>query len=66
MADRYEAPDEFVGLKDIATRLGVQAKTPQKWQARGLLPEPTTVVGGRPIWRWGVIEAWASKTGRLP
>jgi predicted DNA-binding transcriptional regulator AlpA len=66
VADRYEAPDEFVGLKEIAQRLGVKSKTPQQWQRRGVLPKPLTVVGGRPIWRWGVIEAWASRTGRLP
>ncbi len=59
-------PDTIVGLKEIAARLRVKPKTPQRWKARGLLPDPLAIPGGRPVWRWGVIENWAYETGRLP
>lgn len=58
-------PDQWVDLRQIAKRLGVKPKTPQTWRARKLMPEPGMSFGGRPLWRWGVIEAWAIKTGRL-
>ena len=60
-------PDvEPVGLAEIAERLGVQRRTVDRWRERGVLPDPTWTVGGRPAWDWPVIEAWARRTGRLP
>ena len=62
----HEAGMEPVGLAEIAARLGVTRKTADQWRARGLLPDPEpTTVGGRPWWRWAVIEQWAQDTGRL-
>ena len=58
-------PDE-VGLAEIAERLGVQRRTVDRWRGRGVLPDPTWIVGGRPAWDWPIIEAWARRTGRLP
>lgn len=56
---------EPVGLAEIAERLGIKRDTADHWRTRGLLPEPSWTVGGRPCWPWSVIEAWARETGRL-
>lgn len=62
----HEAAAEPVGLEEIASRLGRPRDTVDKWRARGVMPDPEpTTVGGRPWWRWGVIEQWARDTGRL-
>jgi len=53
-----------VGLAEIPDRLGVVRRTVDQWRMRGLLPEPEWTVGGRPGWRWSVIESWAWETGR--
>jgi len=60
-----DRPD-IVGLAEIAERLGVQRRTVDRWRERGVLPDPTWTVGGRPAWEWSTIEAWARATGRLP
>lgn len=59
--------DEPVGLKEIAERLGVKRGTVDAWGPgqRDTLPEPTWTIGGRPAWRWSVIEAWAREQGKL-
>lgn len=63
---RWCAPDlDIVGLVEIAGRLGVKRDTTDQWRARGLLPEPTWTVGGRPAWPWRHIEEWAERTGRI-
>lgn len=54
-----------VGLEEIAYELGVGRPTVDQWRTRGVLPEPTWTVGGRPAWAWATIEAWARETGRL-
>lgn len=59
-------PDEPVGAKEIGARLGVAEQTVRQWGQRGLLPEPTwPEVGGRPAWKWQVIQRWAIGTGRM-
>jgi predicted DNA-binding transcriptional regulator AlpA len=58
-------PADPVGIPEIASRLGVARATVDQWRFRGLLPDSQYVVGGRPAWEWGVIEAWARDTGRL-
>lgn len=54
-----------IGLADIAELLGVERGTVAKWRYRGVLPEPTWTVSGRPAWARDVIERWAVETGRL-
>jgi hypothetical protein len=54
-----------VGIVEIADRLGVDRNTVDQWRHRGLLPEPSWTVGGRPAWPWDVVEEWAKTTGRL-
>lgn len=55
---------EVVGLPEIAERLGVKRPTVDMWRHRGVLPEPSWTVGGRPAWSWPQVEAWAVETGR--
>lgn len=54
-----------VGLAEIAERLGVARSTVDQWRTRGVLPEPSWTVGGRPAWEWDTVEQWARDTGRL-
>jgi hypothetical protein len=56
---------DVVGLLELAARLAVKRQTADQWRLRRLLPGPEFTVGGRPAWRWDVIEAWAAETGRL-
>lgn len=54
-----------VGLSEMAERLGVSPQTPVMWNHRGLLPEPSWIVSGRPAWNWPDVQEWARQTGRL-
>lgn len=54
-----------VGIAEIARRLGRSRATVDQWKWRGLLPDPSWAVGGRPAWNWPEVEAWAKATGRL-
>ncbi len=64
MTEHYP-PAEWLGLAEIAERLGVKRGTADVWRHRGLLPEPEATIGGRPAWRWSTVETWARTTGRL-
>jgi len=55
-----------VGLEEVARELGVRRATADQWRARGVLPEPTWMVSGSPVWIWSDIKTWARETGRLP
>lgn len=57
---------DIVGLSEIADRLEVQVETAYRWRTRRLLPDPTWMLSGAPVWLWEVIEQWATLTGRLP
>jgi hypothetical protein len=59
-------PDTPVAGTEIMALLGVTRSGWEGWRSRKLLPEADWPVGGRPAWRWGTIEAWARRTGRLP
>lgn len=67
MAELDES-DLIVGRKEIADRLGVKPGTVDMWRHRlgNGFPESTFTIGGRPAWRWGLVEAWATETGRSP
>jgi len=54
-----------VGADDVADRLGVPRNTVHVWRYRGVLPEPSWTVSGRPCWNWPDVERWAKETGRL-
>lgn len=66
LAWRLYDPEERVGLREIAERLGVRRDTVDHWRARRVLPEAGDVQGRRPRWRWQVIAEWAIATGRGP
>lgn len=55
---------EPVGSDDIAQRLGVKRDTVKMWRHRGLMPEPSWTVSGRPCWNWPDVLAWAKATSR--
>ncbi len=59
---------DVVDAAEVARRLGVKPKTVTIWTQRENVgfPEPDWIIGGRPAWRWSVVERWARKTGRLP
>ena len=56
---------DLVGPQEIASRLGVKSNTVSMWRARGVLPEPLTVVSNTPTWHWPLVREWADRTGRL-
>lgn len=56
---------ELVGAQEIADLLEVAVATVSTWRHRGVMPEPYTVVSGRPAWRLETILGWAEETGRL-
>ena len=56
---------DLVGPIEIADRLGVERATVDKWRQRDVLPNPTLMVSGSPVWLWTVINEWARATGRL-
>jgi len=55
---------DLVGPVEIAERLGVERATVDKWRQRRVLPDPAATISGSPIWKWGEIVEWASRTGR--
>ena len=65
---------ELVGLREIATMLRVQPRTPTMWRNRSIkgeldppMPEPDGFISGTiPVWEKRRIIAWAKKTGRWP
>jgi excisionase family DNA binding protein len=47
--------DDFVGLDELADRLGLSKRTVTRMVARGELPKPCLSVGGRPRWLWRFV-----------
>lgn len=60
-----DPPCDFVGIVDIAKRLGFHHQTVKGWRSSKALPEPGWIVSSQPAWNWPDIERWARKTGRL-
>lgn len=58
-------PNDIVGIKEIAERLGRKPQTAALWRHRGLLPPEEGVVSGAPAWHWKTIAEWAAATGRV-
>lgn len=58
-------PDDIVGIKEIAERLGRKPQTAALWRHRGLLPQEEGTVSGAPAWHWETIARWAASTGRV-
>lgn len=55
-----------VGAKEIAERLGVNARTVHMWKHRDQLPAPDyDRINGTAAWEWETVLRWAGLTGRL-
>lgn len=62
--------DDLYTIRDIATMCGVEYQTVHRWKQRdrpstATLPQPTTVIADRPLWKAEEIIEWAVKTGRF-
>lgn len=65
------APDEVVGLAEIAEMLEVTKRTVQRYAERADFPTPLGRLAGGRVWRRADVEAWAKEhlplpTGRPP
>jgi hypothetical protein len=59
-----DALPDLVGIREIASRLGLRPQTVAVTLYRGKMPRPDWRISDVPIWRWSVIQEWAEKTGR--
>ena len=59
-----DALADIVGPHEVAAELGVAIGTVHQWRKRGLMPEPTRVISGVPLWTRAEIMGWALETGR--
>lgn len=59
-AERPEpsGPAEYLGIAEVAERMGVTAATVRSYRSRGQLPEPDVKLGQSPGWQPSTIEAW--------
>jgi hypothetical protein len=55
---------DAVGMREISDRLGYPEASIRQWRKRGLLPEPTVMPPGVPVWEWDEVLRWAHGTGR--
>lgn len=60
------APEEVVGLSEIAEELGVTKRTAVRYAARGDFPEPLARLRAGLVWKRVDVERWAKKTLPLP
>ena len=55
------APDDPVGLTEVAEMLGVSKMTASRYAKRYGFPEPVKIARGR-VWSRRKVESWAEKT----
>ena len=55
------AADEFVGVDELARRLGLSPRTVRRTIERGELPKPCLSAAGRPRWLWSYIVEYCRK-----
>ncbi len=65
------APDELVGVAEIAQTFGVSKQTAVKYSQRPDFPEPLDRLASGPVWRRTAVAAWGKehlplRTGRPP
>lgn len=56
------APEEVVGLVEIAEMLGVTKRTAVRYSKRADFPPPLARLSAGLIWKRADVEAWASST----
>jgi predicted DNA-binding transcriptional regulator AlpA len=61
------APEDLVGITEIAETLGVAKVTAKRYASRADFPEPVGRLGGRiRVWRRRDVLKWAERTLPLP
>lgn len=59
MTSDLKVPDRLLGVHEVATILSVHSRTVWGLAAKGCIPPPIKVGGGRSArWRLSEIEAW--------
>jgi predicted DNA-binding transcriptional regulator AlpA len=54
---------DLVGNSDIVKMLGWSTSKVTNYYKRGILPQPLTTVGGRPVWARIQIQSFINKGG---
>jgi predicted DNA-binding transcriptional regulator AlpA len=55
-------PDDLVGSREIAARLGIAQSTVVQWRKRySGFPEPVAKLHQTLVWSWADIEEWTRK-----
>jgi hypothetical protein len=49
---------KLLGVTDVARELGWTKGKVSEYRRRGILPEPVTRIGGRPVWTEEQILKW--------
>lgn len=65
MTQRVEL-DELVTGAELGRRLHVTTSRIHQLRLADDFPQPLGRVGQSIVWRWGDVEKWARKNGRLP
>jgi hypothetical protein len=60
------APEDLLGLIDIARLLDVTVRTAQNYVARDDFPEPIGRIAAGRVWLKADVERWAKETLPLP
>jgi len=60
------APDEVVGLSEIAESLGVSKRTAVRYAERSDFPKPLARLRAGIVWKREDVERWAKATLPLP
>jgi predicted DNA-binding transcriptional regulator AlpA len=57
----FGAADHYLGLRDVAARLGLSPRTVRARVAQAVDPLPAYRVGGRLLFRWPEVTAWVAR-----
>jgi predicted DNA-binding transcriptional regulator AlpA len=60
------APEEVVGLSEIAESLGVTKRTAVRYATRPDFPKPLARLRAGIVWKRDDVDVWAAKTLPLP
>jgi prophage regulatory protein len=60
------APEDLVGMEEIAELLGVAKVTAKRYGARDDFPQPVAVLAGGRVWLREDVLEWSERTLPLP
>jgi hypothetical protein len=60
------APEEVVGLAELAELLAVTKRTAARYTTRADFPEPLARLRSGPVWKRADVERWGKATLPLP